>query len=261
MSENYIGTSGWAYSEWRGRFYPPGLRPGGRLAYMATQLNTVELNSSFYRLPAPAMLARWAEAVPPGFRFAVKVWNEITHKRRLIECEDAIAAFMDSVAPLRDRAGPLLLQLPPSLATGAAPQLDRVLALLASRGAAQIAVEFRHASWEAPDNITATHKLLNSHGAALVMHDMKRKLTLGPNDAPFAYIRLHGVKSDYKGPYGADFLRSLATAIRGWENNETYVFFNNTMTGDAPLEALALSNLLSKLLEDQTMSLPPFSVS
>ncbi len=230
----YIGTSGWAYEEWRSGFYPPGLKAGERLAYMAGHFNTVELNNTFYRLPSPSMMAKWAAAVPIDFRFAVKVWNEISHTRRLHDIEAEVAQFMASLQPLEGKRGPLLLQLPLSLTADAAPLLERAIALFTSHGAEHIAVEFRHVSWHG----------VELSNAAIVAHDMKRALDMDPAGAPFAYLRLHGPKGDYKGPYGADFLRTLADSIKKRAAADTYVFFNNTMTGDAPLEALALQKLL-----------------
>lgn len=241
--QTYIGTSGWAYNEWRNLFYPPGLKSGDRLAWLATQLNAVELNSSFYRLPDPKLMARWADVVPDDFRFAIKVWNEITHTRRLDDCGDAVTAFMQALAPMGDKSGPLLLQLPPSLTVDALPLLERVLAQFTSHGATQLAVEFRHRSWDIP----AVAGMMDNQGTAIVLHDMKRPLSLAANNAPLVYLRYHGVKGDYKGAYGADFLQAQAAAIRSWQNERRtiYVFFNNTMTGDAPLEALGLQKMLA----------------
>jgi hypothetical protein len=85
-----VGTSGWSYPNWRGLFYPPGVKPADRLGFCARQFTTMELNASFYRLPRPAVIERWAAVTPPGFLFAVKAWRAITHERRLEDCEEPL---------------------------------------------------------------------------------------------------------------------------------------------------------------------------
>jgi len=91
----WIGTSGWSYDHWaRGRFYPKGLKPPERLAFLARHFNTVELNTSFYRLPRLAYIERWRDQVPTHFRFAIKLWRMITHHKKLIDCREPLDSFV-----------------------------------------------------------------------------------------------------------------------------------------------------------------------
>lgn len=109
----HIGTSGWHYLHWRGPFYPDKLAPGDFLSFYVKQFVTVEINNSFYRLPTPATLLRWRDAVPPGFRFAVKASRFLTHMKKLAEAETALALFLERVRLLGDKPGPVHFQLPP----------------------------------------------------------------------------------------------------------------------------------------------------
>jgi uncharacterized protein YecE (DUF72 family) len=110
-----VGTSGWQYPHWRGRFYPPGLPQARWLEYYTGQFATVEVNNTFYRLPERTTFARWRERTPDGFRVAAKMSRYLTHTRRLREPAEPVARFLDRAGALGDRLGPVLLQLPPDL--------------------------------------------------------------------------------------------------------------------------------------------------
>jgi len=132
MARYWIGTSGWSYANWRGPFYPPGSKAHDWLAFYAQHLCSVEINTTFYRLPRAAMLAGWHAHTPASFLFAIKAWRVITHFRRLRECDAALASFLGAIAPLAEKAGPVLFQLPPHFARDAA-RLSDFLALLSWR--------------------------------------------------------------------------------------------------------------------------------
>jgi len=158
------GTSGFSYKEWLGKFYPEKL-PGDRmLRYYAGQLPTVEINNTFYRMPAEAMLANWAEQVPDGFCFTLKAPRRITHELRLKECESHVAEFLKRAAALGGKLGPVLFQLPPFLKKDL-PRLRDFLALLPAGRAS--AFEFRNNSWQ-DDEVYAT---LREKGAMLCYTD------------------------------------------------------------------------------------------
>ncbi len=115
MTRYFIGTSGWHYDDWRGRFYPEKLPRAKWLEFYARHFSTLELNSTFYHLPSEKALTNWYDASPPDFIFAVKVSRFITHIKRLKDCNEAVSNFMSRVIILKEKLGPLLYQLPPGL--------------------------------------------------------------------------------------------------------------------------------------------------
>jgi uncharacterized protein YecE (DUF72 family) len=161
---NWIGCSGFSYKAWSPSFYPTGLKEAGFLPYYAARLCTVELNSSFYRLPSAKSVAGWVSAVPPGFRFAVKAPQRITHQLRLKGTEEAAAEFAAVLHGFGETLGPVLFQLPPNLKL----DQDRLASFLrAWPRSFKAAFEFRHESWlEA-----SVFALLKEHNVALVTAD------------------------------------------------------------------------------------------
>jgi len=155
-----LGTSGWQYDDWRGRFYPADLAKSRWLEHYAARFGTVEVNNAFYRLPERTTFTAWRERTPADFRIGVKVSRYLTHVRRLREPAEPVARFLERAAGLGDKLGPALLQLPPTLAADL-ELLDAVLARFPA--GVQVAVEPRHASWwGAP-----TRAVLERRGAAL----------------------------------------------------------------------------------------------
>lgn len=140
----FVGTSGYSYKEWRGRFYPEKMKPDAMLRFYAERFDTVEVNNSFYRMPDPEMLANWALNVPGRFEFAVKAPRRITHIKRLRDADEDVAEFVRRASVLGQRLGPLLFQLPP-FAKLDLPLLDDFLARVPP--GLRLAFEFRHASW------------------------------------------------------------------------------------------------------------------
>lgn len=230
----YIGTSGWSYPHWaKGRFYPVGLKPGDWLSYLSQHLPTVEVNSSFYRLPQANLIRRWRDCVPDSFRFAVKLWRRITHDKRLIDCDDELRSFFSVVGELRSRRGPLLVQLPPSFRKDP-DRLDGFLGLLRQvmgRRSWLVAVEFRHPGWICPE----VYELLSRRAAAVVLADWPRCSVTEPNDAPFVYVRRHGPAGRYRGCYSAEQIAADAASIRRWlgEGRDVFVYYNNDVEGYA----------------------------
>src|SRR5262245_46298889 len=123
-----VGTSGYSYKEWKGSFYPEDLPDKQMLHYYGERFRTVEINNTFYRMPAESVLKNWAKEVPAGFSFVLKAPQRITHKQRLKEAGDSVAYFLKVSAALEDRLGPMLFQLPPFLRKDA-PRLREFLAL------------------------------------------------------------------------------------------------------------------------------------
>lgn len=140
----YVGTSGFSYAAWRGAFYPRSLKSGDMLAYYAQHLDTVEINTTFYRNPTADTIAGWVSAVPPSFRFAVKAHRRITHNRRMPNLEQAVATMAEMVDGFGGRLGPILFQFPPT-----APYEEGRIERLVNAVPAHwlLAFQFRHRSW------------------------------------------------------------------------------------------------------------------
>lgn len=236
----HIGTSGWSYRDWIGRFYPPGTKAGEMLPLYARRFGTVEVNATFYRRPRADMVARWHDVTPAGFVFAVKASRQITHVRRLANAEEALGDFLAGVAPLGDKLGPVLFQLPPSLG----PDLPRLSAFLSTLPAElRPVIEFRDPAWHTEDTLS----LMARHGAALCVHDYPGMAPMARATAPQAYLRFHGPgPGRYAGRYGTDGLEPWARRIAGWrdEGKEVFVYFNNDRDGAAVEDALALRAML-----------------
>jgi uncharacterized protein YecE (DUF72 family) len=158
------GTSGFSYKEWLGKFYPEKLPADGMLRYYASHFATVEINNTFYRMPAEAMLANWAGQVPDAFSFTLKAPRRITHELRLKECETQVAEFLRRAQALGSKLGPLLFQLPPFLKKDL-PRLRDFLSLLPA--GRPVAFEFRNESWQDAE----VHATLRDKGAMLCYTD------------------------------------------------------------------------------------------
>lgn len=235
----WIGTSGWVYGDWRGRFYPPKLPQARWLEFYAAQFATVELNAPFYRLPTEAAITRWRSLAPPGFRYAVKASRFITHIRRLRDCAEPLTVFLERVCPLGPTLGPLLFQLPPGLQRDD-DLLGAFLGLLPAGLAA--AVEFRHRSWLCEP----VYALLRARGVAFCVHDWRNVDFPEVVTAPLAYYRFHGTSGWYYGAYGEERLRAWAGRIGVVADavGDVYAYFNNDVGGAALDDARTLRGLL-----------------
>ncbi len=224
----YTGTSGWSYSQWKGAFYPQGLPSGDWLKHYAGEFSTVEVNSSFYRPPARASIAKWVAATPEHFRFAVKAWQEITHTRALKNAEEPLRVFFDHITAFGQKCAPILFQLPPSLRADM-PLLADFIAQLPQ--GLKYTIEFRHPSW----NDDAMYTLLHRHNIALC-HSFLKSAPEGITTADFLYARLHGAETMYKGAYGRDYIEKLRAWCEASGAQDAYIYFNNTMGGTAALD-------------------------
>ena len=207
------GTSGFSYKEWLGKFYPEKLPAAEMLRYYAGQFATVEINNTFYRMPAETMLARWAEEVPGNFAFTLKAPRRITHELRLKECEAHVAEFFRRAQALGGKLGPVLFQLPPFLKKDL-PRLRDFLALLPADRLA--AFEFRNESWQDEE----VYGMLRAKGAMLCYTDTEQ------GDSPplvataaSAYLRLR--RTHYE---DAD-LAAWAGRIAALRLERAYVYF------------------------------------
>ena len=224
----YLGTSGLQLPIPK-RDFPAGFAEKSRLNFYASLFNTIEINSSFYKIPQAATLSRWAADVPDGFRFTFKLWKGITHQKGLEFNPDDVARFMEVIDHISQRKGCLLVQFPPSLAINAINQLEKLLASLGTDW--PLAVEFRNRSWYTGQ----TYDLLGRFNAFMVLQDIPASASpLLPLSDEFVYLRFHGLGGKYRGCYPDDFLYEYAMYINEWagEGKIIYAYFNNTM-GDA----------------------------
>lgn len=212
MPELLAGTSGFSYKEWHGHFYPEKLPADERLRYYAERFPTVEINNTFYRMPAPSMLAQWAEQVPASFTFTLKAPQRITHRERLRESESSVKAFTERAAVLGEKLAALLFQLPPFLRKDL-PRLTDFLALLPA--GTRAAFEFRHDSWH-DDEIYAT---LRARNMILCVTDTDDGDTPFVVTADWGYVRLRRTHYDERD------LEGWAARIAEKAVARTYVYF------------------------------------
>lgn len=235
-----IGTSGWSYDHWVGPFYPEGLPSEARLAYYAKRFDSAEINHSFYRLPSERTLRHWRDTVPPGFLFTAKASRYITHMKKLKDPASVLGTFLDRIAVLDERLGPILFQLPPRWGFDAA----RFKAFLeALPGDFRYAFEMREHSWLNHE----AYDLLEAHGAALCIYDLAGFRSPKQITADFVYVRLHGPDGAYRGSYDTAALSGWARAFSTWTRQgiAVYCYFDNDDRGYAAANAARLAAMLT----------------
>jgi uncharacterized protein YecE (DUF72 family) len=242
MGSIRIGCSGWNYPHWRGLVYPRGLPPRRWLAYYATMFDTVEVNSTFYRLAKPQAVEAWVRDTPDDFVFAVKASRYLTHMKRLRDMEAGIRRFYDAIAPLAEspKLGPVLWQLPERETA----DLDRLAAALDVLPAGMHCFEFRHPSWFSEPVLD----LLRWHGVALAIGDHPARpwqpwtLTTG-----WGFVRFHYGHRGRRGNYSESELVDRAERVTALaQDGDMYVYFNNDWEAFAVRNALRLRELVSE---------------
>ncbi len=265
-----IGISGWTYDGWRGTFYPKDVPHSRELDYASRQVSSIEINGTFYGLQSPKSYTAWHDKVPDNFTFSVKAPGFITHVKRLKNVETPIANFFaNGIFRLKQKLGPILWQLPPSLKFDA-KLLSEFLELLPgdTHAAARLArrhdtivdercdlspgenrplrhaLEVRHASYRDPRFLP----ILRRAGVALVTADTAGKWPYFEGaTADFTYARLHGDEKIYVSGYTPKALRGWAAKIRAWSRGgrDAFVYFDNDVKVRAPFDAMSLSKLLA----------------
>jgi uncharacterized protein YecE (DUF72 family) len=227
-----IGTSGYQYKHWKGLFYPGDLPQKRWFAHYSNQFDTVELNNTFYRLPAAETFDAWRKQAPKGFLFVLKFSRYGSHLKRLRDARATIDIFLERACHLQDLLGPILVQLPPHWNVDV-PRLRDFLE--AAPRSVRWAVEFRDSSWLC-DDIFA---VLETHGAALCIHDMIRNHPRTIT-ADWVYLRFHGQR--YNGCYSAASLQAEARWIQEQRaaSRDVYAYFNNDIGGHAVTNAADL---------------------
>ena len=266
----YVGISGWRYPPWRGVFYPPGLAQRRELEFASSRLSSIEINGTFYSLQRPESFAAWYAQTPPGFVFSVKGPRFVTHMKKLRDVDAPLANFFASgVLALREKLGPVLWQLPPSLGYDAERLADFFARLPRSTGEAawlarrhdervagralveadadrplRHALEVRHRSFTA----AAFLDVLREHHVAVVVADTAGKWPLLRHvTADFAYVRLHGDIELYTSGYSDEALDTWAATLRPWlaDGRDAFVYFDNDVKVRAPFDAMGLAERLA----------------
>jgi len=229
-----VGCSGWVYRDWRGVVYPPELPQRSWFERYATLFDTVEINNTFYRLPRPEAVERWAEQAPDGFIYAVKVGMFGSHRMKLRDAASWLPNHLDRVRRLGPHLGPNLVQLPPHWHRNI-ERLDEFLS--AAPRSQRWAVELRDPSWFHDD----VYAVLARHGAALCLHDLvpdhPKILT-----TDWTYVRFHGpraIDDPYHGRYTGRRLWRMAGLLGTWADAgvDLYCYFNNDFDGHAVADA------------------------
>lgn len=237
----FIGTSGWTYDHWKGRFYPDSLPKSHWFDYYCVQFSSVEINATFYRTFKEQTYQKWKERAPQGFGYVLKAPRLITHRKYLIDVDELIRAFYHSCSLLEDKFELILLQVAPQTPY----DLDRLhKALLAFPDPSNVAVEFRRPEWFSRETLS----LLSSVGATMCNVDSPRQHITDYLTSKKAYLRLHGRKHWYSYDYSDDELKDLAGSARelaGRGAEKIYIFFNNDFEGYAPANALSLKRMLT----------------
>jgi uncharacterized protein YecE (DUF72 family) len=250
-----IGTQGWNYDAWVGPFYPSNTRAADFLTVYARAFDTVEVDSTFYAIPPQKTVRGWAERTPGHFTFALKLPQEITHERRLRDCEDLTALFLDRVRELGAKLGPVLIQLGPDFGPSELPALAAFLPTLPRDAGTRVAVEFRHRGW-IHEGVLA---LLAEHRVALALTDgpwIPRRTMLSLAERPtsdFLYIRWMGPNRDIV-DYSriqadrtreleawAEVIRALAPKVAA-----VYGYTSNHFAGHSPASARQVQRLLGQ---------------
>lgn len=214
--------------------YPPAHKDSSRLTYYATFFNSIEINSTFYKLPMASTITKWLQLVPDDFKFTFKLWKEITHVKDLNFKKSDVEQFFKIVSAAVNKKGCILIQFPPSLGKIHLPKLKALLKCIQELNISnewKIAVEFRNKSWYEKD----VYSLLKQNNAAMVIQDIPESQSPMITDtADFIYVRFHGPTGNYRESYPEYFLSEYSTFVKEWleDGKIVYAYFNNTM-GDA----------------------------
>jgi uncharacterized protein YecE (DUF72 family) len=230
-----IGCSGWNYQSWRGgEFYPKGCPPSRWLEHYSRVFDTVEVNSTFYRLASQKAVAHWIEQTPPGFVFALKASRYLTHIKRLADLDQGIARYYERIEPLTktpEKLGPIVWQLPPNFQRDE----ERLESALAALPEGRHCFEFRHKSWFTDD----VYALLRAYGAALVIGDRKGlDFQTYEMTTDWTLVRFHHGHRGRRGNYSQSELEEWALRFEEWSREvEIYAYFNNDWEVFAPRNA------------------------
>lgn len=244
----YSGTSGLVVPEANKSAFPLAFRDKSRLTYYAFLFNSIEVNSSFKKLPMSRTVAKWAAEVSTDFKFTFKCPQAITHNKDLAFIDEDVHQFLQVIDNVGNKKGCVLLQFPGRLPVEQITQLEKLLKSIQAYDPDnqwKIALEFRNTSWYHPE----VYHLLEIYHACLVLHDLASSAPpVTDSKAPLTYIRFHGPEKGYKGSYAEDFLSSYARRIQAWKTagKQVYTYFNNTL-GSAAQNLSTLNRFIEDL--------------
>ena len=227
--------------------FPTPYQNASRLTYYSTFFNSIEVNSSFYKLPQAATIRKWADSVLDGFKFTFKVWKQITHNKGLLFDKSDVSLFLKAIETAAEKKGCLLLQFPPSLDVTYFSQLHSLLQTFKEANSTyqwDMAVEFRHKSWY-DDRV---YELVDYYNLTIVIQDIPKSATpIIDLLSNVIYLRFHGPTGNYRGAYENEILSEYSGYISDWleEKKKVYVYFNNTM-GEAFQNLQTLNGLLKQ---------------
>ncbi|MCI0382289.1 MAG: DUF72 domain-containing protein [Chlamydiae bacterium] len=242
MKKNvYIGTSGFYYDHWIDNYYPNEIKSQDFLSFYAKDFSTVEIDSSFYRLPTKETVESWKEKVDPHFLFSVKASQYITHIKRLKDPRRPLKKFFSIVDLLKKQLAVTLFQLPPQMKIDLS-RLSDFLQMLPKKHL--FSFEFRNPTWFND----AIYRILSDHNVAFCIYDLEGKTTPKIITANFTYVRLHGPKRAYSGLYSNRLLSQWAKDFQKWAKRgiKVFCYFNNDEKGYAPKNAISLQKQLGK---------------
>ena len=242
-SKIYIGTSGWLYKHWNGRFYPEKSNAKQQWEFYCEHFDTVEINNSFYKLPPPTVFEDWYSNSPKKMLFAVKGNRFITHMRKLTQPEEPITRLFFSILQLKEKLGPILFQLPPKWKVNVTRLMEFLEAL--PKGY-RYAFEFRNETWYNEE----IYRILKQFNCAFCIYELAGHKSPMQITANYVYVRLHGpAEFKYQGSYSNPILKKWAKQCEGWlkEKKDVYVYFDNDQDAYAAFNALTLKKFVAKL--------------
>ena len=236
MNKLHIGTMGWSYDFWKGDFYPEGTRAKEFLSVYARHFDTVEVNSTFYRIPYSETVENWRDRTPKGFVFSAKFPWKVTHIKMLQDCQEELDVFIDHMSLLGDKLGPLLLQFSSQFKPESINILEDFLPGLPE--GYRYAVEVRNKKWLDE----RFYSLLRDHGIALVLMDHPWMPDMDTITADFTYIRWEGDRKKVKGDQGkveidrSGDIKEWAGKVKGFldDSVEVYGYFSKNYSGYPP---------------------------
>lgn len=243
MAEIRIGTSGYHYKDWVGRYYPAGTKANEMLAHYRHDFDTVELNNTFYQLPNESTFDNWRDSTPANFRYAVKGSRFITHMIKLKDAQRGLTNFMPRAERLGDKLGPILWQLPPGWKVNV-ERLEEFLSILPPQH--RYTFELRNETWMTDQVL----EVLRKYNAAFCIYELAGYHSPIEITADWIYIRLHGpTRFKYQGSYKDNQMEEWADRIRSWSRKmkAIYVYFDNDDRAYAVDNALTLKKMLGRL--------------
>jgi len=231
MNNIHIGTSGWSYKDWKGKFYPEKLKPTDYLSFYAQHYKVTEINSSFYHLPLASTVYKWVDQVPDDFLFCPKISRYLTHMKKLHDPEEPLERFFDIFKPMKEKMGPVLIQLPASVMFDVTTEEIFYDTLMRKYPDYEFAMEVRHESWYSDESLD----LMKKYNIAFVIAQSEQFPYKEFITAKNIYVRFHGPKALYASSYSDQVLQEYADKFLLWkkEGHHIWAFFNNDINGHA----------------------------